>query len=210
MIPKPRNEPGGHTGDDPACPKPAAGQTALLVIDMINDLSFAGAEGLREPARAAARAIAGLRDAADLAGVPTIYVNDNYDQWHSERSRLIDHALRHEGEEHPLVHRLMPRDSDYFVIKPQFSGFYATNLPVLLPRLGVTRLVLTGVATDICVLFTAADAHMRDYGLWVPADAVASENPQRTQWALEIMENSMGADTRPTGDYALADWVAAA
>lgn len=203
-----RNE-RARTRDKRVRPVEAAGHTALIVIDMINDLAFEGSEDLREPARAAARAIADLRDAADAAGVPTIYVNDNYDQWHSERSRLIEHALRHEGDTHPLVHRLHPRDEDYFVIKPQFSGFYATNLPVLLPRLQASRLVLTGVAADICVLFTAADAHMREYELWVPADTVASEDDQRTRWALEIMENSMGAETRPTSEFTLADWLAA-
>lgn len=192
-----------------ARPRKAAGATALLIIDMINDLSFEGAEGLRDGARDAAAAIAKLRDAADAAGVPTIYVNDNYDQWHSERSKLIEHATRHEGDRHPLVRRLRPRDEDYFIIKPQFSGFYATNLPVLLPRLGASRVVLTGVAADICVLFTAADAHMREYALWVPSDCTAGEDRQRTDWALEIMRNSMGAETRPTGEYSLQDWVAA-
>jgi nicotinamidase-related amidase len=52
-----------------------------------------------------------------------------------------------------ILSRLEPHADDFFVIKPQFSGFYATNLPVLLPKLGVTRLILTGISTDICVLF---------------------------------------------------------
>lgn len=205
-----KNEETGRARGQRARPRPAAGKTALLIIDMINDLAFEGADDLRDAARQAGAAIAGLREAADAAGVPTIYVNDNFDQWHSERSKLIEHATRHEGDEHPLVRRLRPRETDYFVIKPQFSGFYATNLPVLLPKLGASRIVLTGIAADICVLFTAADAHMRDYDLWVPADTVASEDPQRTRWALEIMENSMGAETRATTDYSLPEWVAAA
>jgi nicotinamidase-related amidase len=100
-----------------------------------------------------------LRDQADADEVPVIYVNDNFGEWHSQKSRLVDRA--HGG----LASELAPRENDYFIIKPQFSAFYATNLPVLLPKLGVRRLVLTGVATDICVLFTAADAHMRDYAL---------------------------------------------
>jgi nicotinamidase-related amidase len=102
---------------------------------------------------------------------------------------------------------LRPRDRDLFVIKPQCSGFYATNLPVILPQLGIGRLIVTGVAADICVLFTAADAHMRDYDLWVPADTVASEDPQRTKWALEIMQGSMKADTRPTNADGLRSWL---
>ena len=103
----------------------------------------------------------------------------------------------------------VPGSPDLFVIKPQFSGFYSTNLPVLLPKLGATRLILTGVAADICVLFTAGDAHMREYDLWVPSDAVASVNPERTRWALEIMEKSMNAEVRPTAELSLDDWLGA-
>jgi nicotinamidase-related amidase len=94
------------------------------------------------------------------------------------------------------------------VIRPQVSGFYATNLPVLLLKLGASRLVLSGVAADICVLFTAADAHMRDYDLWVPRDAVASDRPEHRDCAHGIMKKSMAAETRPSSEYALRDWLA--
>ena len=116
----------------------------------------------------------------------------------------MERALGEGGRD--FVAKLAPRDGDYFVIKPQFSGFYATNLPVLLPKLGVDRLVLTGISADICVLFTAADAHMRDYRLWIPEDAVAAETHERCRWALEIMKQSMGAEVRPTSRLSLAAW----
>lgn len=186
-----------------------SGGTALVLIDMVNALAFDGGEQLRASAEAAIAPLLALRDGADAAGVPVIYVNDNNGAWHSERSRLIESALAQEDAPgHRLTRALCPRQDDYFIIKPQFSGFYATNLPVLLPQLGVSRLVLAGIAADICVLFTAADAHMRQYDLWVPADAVAGEHGERTRWALEIMRNSMGAETRPTGELTLAEWLA--
>ena len=187
---------------------PAPGGVAFLIIDMINTLEFGGADGMLPAAKAAAEAIVSLRDEADRAGAPIIYVNDNYDQWHSDRERLIE--LGQAGKGRPLVDALAPRRDDYFVIKPQFSGFYATNLPVLLPRLGASRLVLTGIAADICVLFTAADAHMREYDLWVPENAVAASDPDRTHWALEIMRGSMKAETAATDRLSLADWIAQA
>lgn len=179
------------------------GGTALLIIDMINDFDFAGGEALRPRAEAAAAAILRLRDAAAAAEMPVVYINDHFGEWHSERTRIVERA-RAGGN--PLVERLRPRDDDYFIIKPQFSGFYATNLPVLLPKLGVSRLVLTGVATDICVLFTAADAHMRDYALWVPEDAVAAEDTARGAAALSILRETMAAETRPSDALTLADW----
>lgn len=154
------------------------GATALLIIDIINDLDLPDRGTLARSARAAVERIRSLRDQADAAGVPVVFINDNYGQWHSDRNGIIAHCRRGDGVARAIIDRIRPRDRDYFIIKPQFSGFYATNLPVLLPKLGVRRLILTGVAADICVLFTAADAHMRDYELWVPRDAVASSARQ--------------------------------
>ena len=190
--------------------EPPAGRAALLIIDMINRLEFEGSDSLRPAAEAAGECILALRDQAGAAGVPVIYVNDNHGDWHEDRAAIVAKAIDGDCPGHDLARRLAPRDEDYFVMKPQFSGFYTTTLPAILPRLGVSRLVLTGVAADICVLFTAADAHMREYELWVPADAVASEDAQRTRWALDTMSKSMGADVRPTTERTLADWLAQA
>ena len=181
------------------------GNTALVILDMITEMDFAGAAAMRHDVAEVTANILKLRDAADHQGLPIIYVNDNFGEWHSERYRLVERALGSKDAQE-LVARLAPRDGDYFVIKPQFSGFYATNLPVLLPKLGVDRLVLTGISADICVLFTAADAHMRDYRLWVPEDAVAAETHERRRWALEIMKQSMGAETRATTQLTLPTW----
>jgi len=186
---------------------PAAGGVGLLIIDMINDMAFADAEAMAQPALAAAQAIVRLRAEADRLGVPVIYVNDNYGQWHSERSRIVEACRQASEVSSRLVALIAPRDDDFFVIKPQFSGFYATHLQVLLPKLGVSRLILTGLAADICVLFTAADAHMRAYDLWAPADAVASSRPEHRDWALQILEKAMDAETAASSDLPLEDWL---
>lgn len=185
------------------------GKAALLVIDLVSDFDFGRAEAMLPEIERAADAARRLRDAADEAGVPTIYINDNFGEWHGQRDRILDRAIAEGSRGRAIAERIGPREQDYFVVKPQFSGFYATNLPVLLPKLGVSRLVLTGIAADICVLFTAADAHMRDYALWVPEDGVAAHADDRKQWALEIMRHSLGAETRASTELALAEWVAA-
>ena len=182
------------------------GGTALLVIDMIGRMEFTGAEAMRPAMRRAADAIGRLRDEAEAERMPVIYINDNFGEWHSEASRLIDRAVQEDSPGRDVAERVRPGDRDYFIIKPQFSGFYATNLPVLLPKLGVSRLVLTGLSADVCVLFTAADAHMRDYRMWVPADAVAAPTPEREEVALAIMRQSMKADTRSTRELSLRRW----
>jgi len=184
---------------------PAAGHTALLIVDMINDMAFDEGDALLGEIDAIVDAVASLRAAAEAAAVPVIFVNDNFDQWHSDRQRIIDYVENTRGKS--VLDRLRPHADDYFVVKPQVSGFYATNLPVLLPRLGVSRLILAGAAADICILFTAADAHMRDYGLWVPRDTVASEKPEHRDWALGIMRKSMAAETRPTSELDLRAWL---
>jgi nicotinamidase-related amidase len=181
------------------------GNTALLILDMITEMDFSGADAMLRDTISASDQILRLREAADKARLPVIYVNDNFGEWHSERYRLVERAITSDAARE-FVAKLAPRDGDYFIIKPQFSGFYATNLPVLLPKLGVDRLVITGIAADICVMFTAADAHMRDYSLWIPEDAVAAQTRERRRWALEIMKQSMGAEVRPTDKMTLARW----
>ena len=187
---------------------PAPGGVGLLIIDMINSMTFVGAEKIKPDAHATVDVILKVRQEADRLKTPVIYVNDNYGHWHSDKSRMVA-AFSVDGcPGQKIVKRMAPREDDYFVIKPQISGFYATNLPVLLPKLGVRRLVLAGIAADICVLFTAADAHMRAYDLWIPSNAVASEEDQRRDWALDIMRKSMGAETRSTNELSLETWIA--
>jgi nicotinamidase-related amidase len=181
------------------------GGVALLIIDLINRFDFEGGGKLKAAAEKTIEPVLRLRAAFDAADAPTIYVNDNFGEWHSEKSKLVERARDNAPA---FVRRIEPREQDYFVIKPQLSGFYATNLPLLLPKLGVSRLVLTGVATDMCVLFTAADAHMRDYALWVPADAVAASSVPRAKAALEIMGERLGTETRPSSELDLAGWMA--
>jgi nicotinamidase-related amidase len=125
--------------------RPATGASALLIIDMINDLEFSGGRDMLSAAQSAARAIMRLGQQARSAGVPVVYVNDNYGQWHSQQSLIVDHCSREGTRGADIVKLLKPEEDDYFVVKPQFSGFYSTNLPALLPRLGARRLILTGV-----------------------------------------------------------------
>ena len=179
---------------------------ALLLIDVLND--FEGVPDLAEQTRPVAESIKALCAEARAAKLPIVYVNDNFALWHSERAQIIAHCRRPESLGRTIVDLLEPNEDDYFVIKPRYSGFYATNLPVLLPQLGASRLILTGFATDICVLFTAVDAYMREYDLWIPADCVAANTPERSRAALDHMAKILKAEIKPGGRLALADWLA--
>jgi len=174
---------------------------ALLVIDMINAFDFEGAEAMRPRALAAARAIAGLKARARHAGVPTVYVNDNFGRWRSDFHQILEHCLRSPGRE--VSEMLRPEDDDYFVLKPKHSGFQFTTLDVLLEHLGAETLILTGVAANFCVLFTAHDAYMRDYRLVVPRDCVASLKEEDDRYALRHMADVTKADVRLSGEIDL-------
>ena len=186
---------------------PARGRVALLIIDALNAFDFEGADALLPRAERAADRIVDLATTARRLGTPVVYVNDNRGEWRSDRQALIEAVTHDDATGRDLVRRLAPKDGDLFVIKPQMSGFYSTNLPVLLPQLRADRLVLAGFATDICVLFTAADAHMRNYEVWVPQDAVAAETEERQRWALEILSRNLGADVRATTELSLEAFV---
>ncbi|MFC7063898.1 cysteine hydrolase family protein [Halobacillus seohaensis] len=176
---------------------------ALLIIDMINDMDFDGGEDLLEHTRKTVKPILNLKSQAKEMGMPIIYVNDNFGLWQENVSDLIEVCKKGRGG--PIVNELIPDDHDYFIIKPKHSGFFGTQLSILLEQLGVKNLILTGVAGDICILFTANDAYMRDFNLWVPRNCVASEKVSDNDNALQIVQRSLFANISNTQDTTIED-----
>jgi nicotinamidase-related amidase len=182
---------------------PDKADAALLIIDVLNDLEFEGGDALLEHAMPMARAIARLRERAREAGIPVIYVNDNFGKWRSDFRQQLDHCLHDDVRGRPMVEILAPDEDDYFVLKPKHSGFYHTTLPLLLEYLEVDTVILTGIATDNCVLFTAGDAFMRDLRIAVPEDCVAAIDPERHLAALDQMRTTLKADISPSSELDL-------
>jgi nicotinamidase-related amidase len=170
-------------------------RVALLIIDMINSFEFEGAQQMLPRALAAAEATAALKRRAGAAGVPAVYVNDNFGRWRSDFRSTLAHCLRGGVPGRQIAELLRPADEDYFVLKPKHSGFQYTTLDVLLEHLGAETLILTGVAGNFCVLFTAHDAYMRDYHLIVPSDCIASQTEDEDAFALAHMARVTKADT---------------
>jgi nicotinamidase-related amidase len=175
-------------------------RVALLIIDMINAFDFVGAEAMLPRALAAARAIASLKRRARKAGVPVIYVNDNFGRWRSDFRSILMHCLRDGVRGKPIAELLKPHDDDYFVLKPKHSGFQFTTLDVLLAHVGAETLILTGTAGNFCVLFTAHDAYMRDFHLVVPSDCIASQTEADDRYALAHMASVTKAETRVSSE----------
>jgi nicotinamidase-related amidase len=182
---------------------PDHADVALLLLDVINDLEWEGGDRLLPHALLMARRIAALKRRAKAAGIPAVYVNDNFGRWRSDFRVLIEHCLHESVRGQEIAGLLRPETDDYFILKPKHSGFFSTTLDVLLNYLGVKTLVVTGMAGNICVLFTANDAYMRDFNLYVPADCVASNDPDDNRYALKQMREILEADTTPSEELDL-------
>jgi len=182
---------------------PDDASVVLLLIDVINDLEFEGGDQLLTYALPAAEKIADLKRRTTPQGIPAIYVNDNFGKWRSDFKKLISHCLEDDVRGRPLAELLRPEPDDYFVLKPKNSGFFSTSLEILLKHLGAQTLILTGFTADNCILFTASDAHMRDYHLWIPGDCVASQNESENTRALDFMKRVLEADIRPSSEMDL-------
>lgn len=175
---------------------PDEAKVVLLLIDVINDLEFEGGEDLLVHALPAAEKIAELKRRAVEMGIPVIYVNDNFGKWRSDFKRLVKHCMEDNVRGRPIARLLEPKEDDYFVLKPKYSGFFSTTLDILLKYLRAKTLIITGFTADICVLFTANDAYLREFRIIVPPDCIASLHPQEKRYALELMSRILKADTR--------------
>ena len=177
-------------------------RSAVLLVDVINHFQFPGGDRLLEHALAIVPALRALRRAAHAADVPVIYANDNFGDWRSDASAIVERCSRR-GPGAPFVRALAPTRRDYFVLKPANSAFYCTTLEPLLESLAVQRLILGGLSADNCVLFTAHDAYLRGYRLCVPADCVAAQRTADRERALEQMRVALKAETGDSRSLAL-------
>jgi nicotinamidase-related amidase len=176
-------------------------RTALLVVDMLNTYEHDEADKLAASVREALPRMAELIERARSDGVALVYVNDNYGDWNSSSAELAERALA--GRRRDLVEPLLPRPDDAFVIKARHSVFYSTPLEYLLQSLDVGRIVLTGQATEQCILYSALDGYVRHFEVAVPRDAVAHIHEHLAAAALEMMERNMHAEISPAGELRL-------
>jgi nicotinamidase-related amidase len=179
-------------------PERAAGHTALLIIDMINCWDFPDADKLLPRAAAIAPRIAALKARCRKAGVPIIYANDNRGRWRSDFPALVEESLANNSAGAGVTRTLQPGPDDFFVLKPKQSAFFGTPLELLLRHLDARRLILTGVASDQCVLVTATEAGMRDLAVVVPRDCVASQSASRNEIVLRQLEEFQKLPTTPS------------
>jgi nicotinamidase-related amidase len=167
-------------------------RSALIVIDMLNAYEHADADALTRSVERSLPAMERLVRRARDDDVLTIYVNDNFGAWRSNREELLEAALN--GRYGHLVEPVAPDDRALFVVKARHSIFFQTPLEYLLGQESVDRVVLIGQVTEQCILYSALDAYIRHLDVVVPRDAVAHIHDHLADAALELMEINMAAE----------------
>lgn len=172
-------------------------ERVLLLVDFINPLDFPGAEKLAPGALRAARATLKLRERLDKEGVAVVYANDNYGTWQSDFHSLVSSLAGLDDISGEIARLLAPRATDITLLKPRHSAFYCSPLELLLKDMGAEELILCGVAADMCVQMTAADAFLRGgFRVWVPRDCTAAETPGALAGSLKYMHDILKCDVR--------------
>ncbi|MFD2680017.1 isochorismatase family cysteine hydrolase [Bacillus seohaeanensis] len=166
-------------------------KTALLVIDIINPFDFKHGETLAHHTKKIINPLRNLIKCCRQQKVPVIFINDHYNLWKADYREIIKRCRNNLSEE--VIDALQPLEDDFFLIKPKHSAFYGTALNTLLHHLDVENLIITGIAGNICVLFTANDAYMREFNLYIPEDTIASVSNKDNQYALTMMKNVLKA-----------------
>ncbi|PWU70107.1 cysteine hydrolase family protein [Gracilibacillus dipsosauri] len=169
--------------------------SAVLIIDLINDFHFSEGDLLLNETKRILPNIKRLKQYAKKHSLPIIYVNDHYDTWETDYKKIADKCKSETNQD--IIAEGLPSKEDYFLIKPKLSGFFRTTLPSLLEQLGIKHLIIAGIAGNICVLFTANDAHMRGYTLHVPENCIASNTRIHNEEAIRLMVKVMKAKTDP-------------
>jgi nicotinamidase-related amidase len=188
--------------------RPSPVPLALLLIDVLTTFQFADGDAILQHALAMRDALVRLKSRVRKAGIPVLYVNDNFGDWRSEKEVLMGRCLEAKGAQ--FVRPLLPDSEDYFVLKPMHSAFYMTPLEVLLQHLQIETLILTGLTSNSCITVTAHDANMRGFDIYIPPDCSCARNAEEHAQALAQLESMAGAEIRPSNSLKLPNLIRAA
>lgn len=189
---------------------PAAGRTALIVVDMQRAFLEPGEAMEVPPAREVLPRIQALLTAFRARRLPVVFTEFLYTEaapllvgeLHPEHRRAAPGAARGFGRPSSsclagelnvaTVAELAPQPDELVVQKPYYDAFHGTVLDGALRARGVTHLVITGTLTDICVLATVVGGFNREYRITVVEDGVATLWPEIQRATLDIIGRAYG------------------
>jgi nicotinamidase-related amidase len=163
---------------------------ALLLVDVVNDFRHEDGEALLASFRVRQPRLVEALDRA-RGSIPVVYANDDWGRWDGDAPRMVRDAVTN-GPGGELVAQVAPRDGEPVVLKPRYSAFDSTPLAILLDHLGVERILLAGMATEMCVTQSAIAARELGYKVTVLADACACVDERLEQIALEYLGDVAG------------------
>ena len=165
---------------------------AILVVDMLNDFVYGALACDR--GKAIIPATQRLLDAAREAGIPVIFCNDAHIKGIDRELKLWgDHAIAGtEGAK--VIPELNAGEGDYIVPKRRYSGFFQTDLDILLKELGVKSVIMTGLHTHMCVRHTSADAYCLGYDVVVAREATDAFTEEDYNIGLAYLKTCYGAE----------------
>ncbi len=165
---------------------------AVLVVDMLNDFVTGALKCDRglEIVPKTAELLNGCRE----KNVPVIFCNDAH-------IKGIDHELKFWGDHAiagtkgaEVIPELAVCDKDYIVPKRRYSGFFHTDLELLLRELGVDTVIMTGLHTHMCVRHTSADAYQSGFDVVVAKDATNSFTEEDYEYGLKYLKETYDAE----------------
>ncbi|MHB8895755.1 MAG: cysteine hydrolase family protein [Candidatus Geothermincolia bacterium] len=172
-------------------------RTALIIADMINDFVLPEGKLYVPGIEEIVPNIAALIDEAHEAGAPVIFVDDAHAPDDAEFKQWGEHAVTGSWGS-KVVEALAPSEHDYVLEKTKYTVWYKTGLDnLLVEKLGVNHVVITGTVTNICVMVSAIEALMRGFKVTVPRSAVKGLNEKDHEWALDQLERVFGAIVVP-------------
>jgi nicotinamidase-related amidase len=169
--------------------------SALVLIDVFSKYQFANSVRLMAKVEAVLPTWVRIRKWAEQHGLPIIYANDHLNDWRADFKRVVETSAHTTELGAKTKSLLLPSATDYLIVKHRHSAFYETYLASLLEELRVYRLILVGATTEQCILFTAMDAHLRKFELWIPRNAVASIENEIQVFVYRYFEKMLHADT---------------
>lgn len=165
---------------------------ALLVIDMLED--FIAKDGVLSTGPAGEEIIGFIKDKIEEFrnnGDKIIYICDNHEVDDKEFDMFTPHCIAKTGGSE-IIKELKPMSDDKIIKKRRYSSFYGTDLDLYLRENSINEIYLVGVCTNICVLYTAADARNISYRVNIYKDGVASFDLEAHEFALKQAENVLG------------------
>jgi biuret amidohydrolase len=171
------------------------GNPVFVVVDMqesgdmpVEQVGIPHMPGYPERIAATQRLLAAARG----AGIPVVFFQEVHRPSGVDFGRELDgtegvHCLEGNAGT-PLHPDLLPEPGEFHIVKRRYSGFIGTDFEIVLRGLRASTLILVGGLTDVCVHYTFADAHQRDYYVRVVTDCVGGSSQYRHDAALDAME----------------------